>query len=184
MGEKLPGQTENERKVALTILKLGGAAVTASSLSYAAAWAGRRLKFEHTAQRFTDDLMYLESEAVEHHHAVIRRVAAASLIRPEGLTRPQIKSLAVGNKYGTLVSEALHHLCKRAILEHAAEGEVDQFRPTQDFMKTLLEGAVETPKLLAAAREIYGGFSYDRLYESIHDSEVLDLRPLSDQDAS
>lgn len=180
MNEKLSGQTDNERKVALTILKLGGATVSAASLSYAAAWAGRRLNFEHTAQRFTDDLMYLESEAVEHHHAVVRRVAAASLIRPEGFTRAQLKSLAVGNKYGSLVSEALHHLCKRGILEHVEDRDISQFRPTQDFMKTLLAGEVETPKLLATAQEIYQGFNYDRLRESIHEPEVLDMRPLAD----
>lgn len=173
-------ESDGERKVALTILKLGGAAVTITALSAAAGWAGRRLKFEHTAQKYTDTLAYLESEEVEHHHAIVRRVMAASLLMPGGATPDQVRNLAKRDNRQGPAGEAIRNLVNLGIIESYKADDEMKLRPSQDFMKTLLDDPSQAPKLLATAQSMYEYFEYDRLLPYIEDSDVLDLKPLSE----
>lgn len=180
MSEKQRDTSDDERKLALTLLKLGGAAVTMAALSAAAGWAGRRLRFEHTSQKYTLTLAYLESENADHHHSIVRRVAAASLLMPTGATPRQLRELVKREgRYGS-PGEAMHNLVSIGLLEEVESYREKKLRPTQNFMRTLLEGSEPTPRLLAAAKKLQQDFEYESLLPYIHEPDVLDLSPFSE----
>jgi hypothetical protein len=171
-----------ERVMALTMLKLGGMAVTTAALSAAATWAARRAKFEHTIGRFTDQVAFLESDAADHHDAISRHVAAASLLRPEGVTRDQLRGqLRYGGVDQKTMGMAVHSLVTGEVLERAMVNQEHLVRPTESFMLALLDQPERAPRLLAAARMLDGPdsvFQFEDLRPFVPSVDVLDTRPL------
>ena len=172
----------SERLIALTILKLGGVAVTAASLSVAAAWAARRAKFEHAIDRFSDQVAFLESDAADHHDAISRHVAAATLLRPEGSTRQQLRQqLRYGGADRRAMSTAIHALVDGGVLEKADMHQEPVVRPTEHFMLALLNQPEQAPRLLAATRMLAGPdttFRFEDLRPYVPSVDVLDIDPL------
>jgi len=173
-----------ERVWALTVLKLGGAAVTAASLTAAAAWAARRAKFEHTIGRFSDQVAFLESDAADHHAGVSRYVVAAALLRPEGATREQLRDelhrAAVDRR---AMSTAIHALVGGGVLEKAARERQPVVRPTENFMLALLEDPARAPRLLTATRQLAGPerqFDFEDLRPHVISADVLDTTPFEE----
>lgn len=176
--------SKGERVMALTLLKLGGVAVTTAALSAAAAWAARRAKFEHTIGRFTDQVAFLESDAADHHDAISRHVTAAALLQPAGMTRDQLRGqLRYGGVDQKAMATAVHALVSGEVLERVVVDQEHAIRPTESFMLALLDQPERAPRLLAAARMLDGPestFRFEDLRAYAPSADVLDTRPLSE----
>jgi hypothetical protein len=168
--------------MALTILKLGSVVVTTAALGAATAWAARRAKFEHTIDRFTDQVAFLESDEADHHDAISRHVTAATLLHPGGVTREQLRNqLIYGGVDRRAMATAIHSLVSGGVLEKITVESAPLVRPTENFMLALLHEPEKAPRLLSATRMLAGPgetFEYEDLRLYVPSADVLDDSPL------
>jgi len=115
MSEKFESDAAAGSRRMKLALEIAGGVATFATIGTIMHLAARRKHFEDGVDRFTDQVAIVESEQLDHHEAILRRLAAASLVMPEGATPAELKRKAQAKpKHAS--GDALVQLCEKAHL--------------------------------------------------------------------
>ena len=157
-------------------LEIAGGVATFATIGTIMHLAARRKHFEDGVDRFTDQVAIVESEQLDHHEAILRRLAAASLVMPEGATPAELKRKAQAKpKHAS--GDALVQLVRKRILDVVDHKDGSRIiTPNSTFIDAVITRPDEAQRIQEQIKEYKPDFTLEELLPYASDPEVAPCR--------
>lgn len=163
-----------------TAISVGGV-VTAATLLATSVWYERKRHQERLVEKYLakQDVFQFHDREPDSIALMLRKLAATSLLYPDGATQKQLEKTAGVNMHPRMFAfgDGLRLLLREEMLEQFVETRDPKnakFRPHEHFVRVMLEDPGEWRPLERAAQEHDAHFTIERLADEFRFSEPLE----------